>query len=114
MEEKRKIYRRHLIYYLRVFDIATGNLLGHLVDITTEGIMLISETPIETGLTFQLRMDLPAFVFGKPELHFEARSVWCQSDVNTDFYDTGFQLIDISEQDQHIIEQIIEEYGFRY
>ena len=56
MNEKRKLNRRHLIYYLRVFDRDTSILIGHLVDITAEGIMLISEDPIETDNIFQLKM----------------------------------------------------------
>jgi hypothetical protein len=47
MQEKRKLKRRHLIYYLRVFEKNTDTLLGYLVDITPEGIMIMSESPVE-------------------------------------------------------------------
>ena len=60
MDEKREIKRRHLIYYLRVFDRKTDQLLGHLVNITPQGIMLISEESLATDTTFQLRMKLPS------------------------------------------------------
>ena len=49
MDDQRKLKRRHLIYYLRVFDAESGDVLGHIIDIHTEGFLLISEHPIPTG-----------------------------------------------------------------
>ena len=41
MDERRRLKRRHLIYYLRVFNQATDQLIGHLVDLTTEGTLTV-------------------------------------------------------------------------
>jgi hypothetical protein len=112
MLEKRKLQRRHLIYYLRVFDRNTVNLIGHLVDITPEGVMVISENPIELGLTFQMRMILPKEIFGKEQITFDAISKWADKDVNPSFYDTGFQLLEISDENRLIVTQLIEDFGF--
>ncbi len=46
MEERRKIKRRHLLYFGRVYDETARKLLGYLVDITESGFMLLSEEPI--------------------------------------------------------------------
>ena len=54
--EQRKMKRRHLIYYLEAVDRDTDQPIGFLVDITTKGIMLMSETPIETGKIFHLKI----------------------------------------------------------
>ena len=45
--------RRHLIYYLEVYDDETGDLLGHLVDITLQGLKLTSKKEIMTGEKIQ-------------------------------------------------------------
>ena len=113
MSEKRKLERRHLIYYLRIFDRQTGELLGHLIDITPDGIMLMSEEPIKGNKLYQLRMNLSEVLLGKSHFDFEARSVWCRPDINPDFYDTGFTIDKLTPQDAKIIEQLIDEYGFR-
>ena len=113
MIENRKLQRRHLIYYLRVYNRENNALLGHLVDITAEGIMVISETPIETNRDFNLRMELPSQIFGKTYLDFPAKSVWCRTDINNSFYDTGFSLSDVTHEDLSIIEQLIFSFGFR-
>lgn len=112
MLEKRRLKRYHLIYYLRVFDKNTGQLLGHLVDIHTEGIMLLSEEPIECDINFQLQMILPGEILGTQTWNFEAQSKWCEQDVNPQFYNTGFQLIYAFPHDIELVESLVEDYGF--
>ena len=113
MAEQRKHDRKYLIYYLRVFDRNTEELLGNLVDITTEGLMLISESPIETDMIFELKMDLPEEIRGSRQIVFDAQSRWCKNDVNPDFYDTGFLLSNISSNDISIIESLIQDFYFQ-
>lgn len=113
MHERRKLKRRHLIYYLRVFDRNNDRLIGHLVDITTEGAMLIDEDPVEINTIFQAKMVLPEKVEGSREIAFDAECVWCRKDVNPDYYAIGLQLRDISPKDVEIIEYLIDEFGFR-
>ncbi|HPH95074.1 MAG TPA: hypothetical protein PKW33_02095 [Anaerolineaceae bacterium] len=111
-ENKRKLQRRHLIYYLRVFDDTTNALLGHLVDITPEGVMLISENPIPTNVVYHLRMELPQDILGQGELEFVGKSIWSKKDVNPRFYDTGFEMIEVAQQHFTVIEQLVELFGF--
>jgi len=113
MEERRKLKRRHIIYYLLVFDQDTQSMLGHLVDITPQGMMVISEQPLEVGRLYNLRLLLPYQIAGKRELIFQAHSKWCQKDLNPDFYDTGFQLLNVSDEDIRTIDWLIEQAGFR-
>lgn len=110
--EQRKFKRAHLIYYLRVFDRQTDKMIGHLVNITPDGVMLISEEPLEAGLKFQLRMLLKSAIGNKEHLDFEAESLWSNNDINPDFFDTGFKLTEIDPADKAIIEELIQEYGF--
>lgn len=113
MPERRKLKRRYLMYYSRVFDRKDGRLLGYLSDITPEGAMLISEEPITPGIVYRLRMDLPEEDFNKAHMSFEAHCIWSKPDVHPQFYMSGFQLINIPGDDVQIIERMIQEYGFR-
>jgi hypothetical protein len=110
--DKRKFKRAHLIYYLRVFNRDTGQLIGHLVDITGEGMMLVSEAPIEVGEQLDLRMMLPTAIFNETQLDFKAESLWCSNDINPEFYDAGFRLLDIGDKNKALISRLIDEYGF--
>lgn len=113
MLDRRRLKRRHLIYYLRVFDRHSGDLLGHLVDLTTAGIMLISESPIPLDRTYACRMVLPGEEDDQREVTFDAHSIWCRKDVNPTFYATGFRLERPNAEAVSTIDALIAEFGFR-
>lgn len=113
MEERRKIKRRYLMFYTRVYDAGNRELLGHLLDITPQGASLISEKPLPTEVAFRLKMELSEDIADKPYLVFEAKSLWCKPDVDPHFYNTGFLLLKIAAEDIAIIQRIVEAYGFR-
>ena len=110
---KRAVPRRHLIYYLRVYDASTGGLIGNLVDISTKGIMVVSECQIPDHKRYVLKMVLPETVDGKKEVEFEAESRWCKNDTNPDFYDTGFELMNPSGSFLDAVDRLVEDCLFR-
>ncbi|MGB8212980.1 MAG: PilZ domain-containing protein [Anaerolineales bacterium] len=113
MRDKRKIERRFLLYYMRVYDAATLHQIGNLVDITPRGIMVVSEHPLPEGQTTRLRMELTSEVTEKPFMEFSAHSKWCEPDIIPNMYNTGFEILDLAPEDAEIIQRIIEEFGFR-
>ena len=113
MDDRRHLSRRHILFYSRVFDRKTGIFLGYLGNMNEGGLMIISEIPIEVDQVHLLRIDLPEDIYSKSVLNFEAKSVWCRLDIDPNFYNTGFQLIEITEDSKDIIAQIIDDYGFR-
>lgn len=113
MHTSRKQKRKHLFYYLRFLERNSGRLIGHQVDITTEGIKLISKDPIEPHTDFQFALILPETVEGNKQIALDARSIWCKKDVNPDFYAAGFKINNITPKDIRILGSFIEEYAFQ-
>ncbi len=112
-DDRRSVMRRHLIYYLRVWDVKTDKLLGHVVDINTGGFMLISEKQVEPGKTFELEIHWNTPDEKEIKIQFQAESRWSTNDVNPAFFDTGFKLIGPVEDALEPIREMIEEYGFQ-
>ena len=112
MIDRRKLARRHLIYYLRVFDRDINQLIGHVVDISTDGLKLISEAPIKTQETFRCEMSLPQEIQGQKKVIFDATSVWNKKDINPDFFATGFAISNIELETVMLIKRLIDEFGF--
>jgi hypothetical protein len=112
MSDRRTLHRRHLIYYLKIFDRTTDELLGHLVDITEEGLMIVSENCVDSGKVIKLRMSLPREIEGKEEIEFEALSMWCRKDVNPSLFGVGFKFEYVDVLDRQIIFELIHEFGF--
>ncbi len=114
MLEKRRLKRRHPIYYLKVYDRVNNNLIGRLVDIHTQGMRLVSEKPIHPGDSFTARMDLPKAIESKDYMDIDIKAVWCDLDQNPDFFDTGYHIDELSKTDQETINSVFEDFVFNY
>ena len=112
MPERRKINRRDFSYYMRVMNEATGDLVGHLVDISTGGFKLDCRQPVPLNQDFRLHIDLTSEVANKNFLVFVARSRWCDKDhIDPTSYNVGFQIISMSPGDLAIFNRMFELYG---
>lgn len=106
--DERNQERWLLINNLRIFNADNGQLIGHVVNVTTEGIMVISEKPLEVECEFQLKMELPLGGETSTEIDLTARSIWCKVDVDPFFYNTGFQLVHCSEKSINAVSALME------
>ena len=113
MKEKRKTKRRFLQYYMRVYDAESRQQIGNLVDITPQGIMIVSEHLLPKDQISRIRIELSDEVSRKPYIEFTAISRWCEQDVIPHMYNTGFEILELSPDDSAVINQIVAEFGFR-
>jgi hypothetical protein len=111
-DDRRTIKRRHLIFYLRVWRSDAEQLLGHVVDITPEGMMLISEAPIPVGEAYNLEIRAPDTEGAIHPLQFKAICRWSDNDINPAFYDSGFEFLDKTPKDIGTIIKLVDDYGF--
>ncbi len=110
-ENKRDLKRHYLMFYLRVFNRDTGEVLGHLVDITTKGVMIMRETPVETGKEYNLRLRWRDAADKLQIADFSGVCRWCHPDVNPDFYGAGFAITIADESHVKAIHSLIEDLG---
>lgn len=112
--ERRKLERKYLVIYSRVFDRRSGQVIGYLGDLTPEGAMVIGEHRIEPETTLNLRFDLPDMLdLKKDHLDLKARAVWCKPDVDPAFVNVGFQFLELTAEDLKIVDLLIDLYEFR-
>ena len=109
--EKRQIKRTHLIYYLRIYDGISSRVIGHAVDISQQGLMLISDEPVTVHEEYRLRMRFPGVAYEQEELLFYAVCRWCRQDDNPAFYVAGFQIQNLLPEETRFIQSLIEEFG---
>ncbi len=107
--------RRHLIYYLKVENRDTNELIGRIVDITSKGLLLISRDRIEPQLEIPVRIELGDELFEQVHGHLELniRCRWSKEDINPDYFVNGFEFIDQTREKEAIIRSLIEAIGFR-
>jgi len=112
VKDNRKIKRRRLIYYLRVYSLPAGELLGHLVDITPAGLLIVGERLLPEGQDYFLQMDLPTPIQEIKFIQFTARCIWSRKDPAPSFFASGFEFIQVSNGDQEIISRLIQDFGY--
>lgn len=110
--ERRRRERRTFSHYMRLMNENTGELVGHLVNISPEGFRLECLRAIPVGQDFALRVELPHDVTDKPYMVFVARSKWCRPDrIDPTLFDVGFEVADMAPGDKEIFRLIFERYG---
>jgi len=99
-----------LTFYLRVFQGSA--FLGFIVDISSKGMMLLSEAPLDEEKIYELSMKLPpggAAESGSVE--FTAYCKWSRPDNdNTSFYMSGFEIRDMDDASAAVVERLVNEY----
>ncbi|MBC8554478.1 MAG: PilZ domain-containing protein [Candidatus Brocadiales bacterium] len=115
MVEHRRLKRQLLRYYLWVFNKEDSLLIGHVGDITTEGVMLVSKELIEVGKIIQFRMkpfriETSRFeIMESREVECTGTCVWSEGDMNPGFYIAGFKLDKLKEKEKEFICKLISE-----
>jgi hypothetical protein len=111
-QELREISRRYLVFYLRIYDSMSNKILGHLVDISEKGLMLICDNPVPENENYRLRMRLPTTMKERNEILFDATSRWCKNDSNPDFFLAGFQMNELEKPNRDLILTLIKDFSY--
>ncbi len=113
MRDRRKNKRRYLLYYTRIYDTAARKQAGNLVDITTQGVMVLSPEPFEIGKKYRLRMELSDDVSDRPHMELDVLTRWSHPDIDPRLYSSGFEIFDLGPEEEKVIQRIVGIYGFR-
>jgi len=112
MPERRRLDRRTFSYYMRLMNERTGELIGHLADISTGGFKMESLKPIASDVDYRFRIELTSDIANVPFMVFGARSKWCQRDhIDNNTFNVGFQITDMNPGDVEIFSRMFEKYG---
>jgi hypothetical protein len=115
MSENRKLKRRSLIRFLKVFDRKNRRMVGHLGDITQEGILVLSQTPIKAAAgqdAVSFGIMVPGAGSGEDvEIEVDAARVWSKRDQSNGLYAAGFKIERISPDDVRLISATVDRYG---
>ena len=94
--------------FFDVVDLKTQKSIGHLVDLTIDGLQVISKGKIAKGQLLAMRIELPGAVGESREILITAESVWSRQDINPEMYFTGFKIVDITPPYGEVIDMLIQ------
>ena len=109
---QRRQPRHPLIYYLKVFDCASGEQIGFLGDITDEGVMVMSEQPLPVDHDYVLEIRNQSGRNQTRNVRCAGHSVWSHGELDPDYFATGFRLCNLDGETERAIQALIREIGF--
>jgi c-di-GMP-binding flagellar brake protein YcgR len=90
--EERRAYERYSVnFYLRVIDVDSDTLLGNVVDISLNGMRLVSETLLPVDKTHRVRMEIALGEDDTEHVDFVATSIWSREDLTPGLYESGWK-----------------------
>ncbi|HQC73209.1 MAG TPA: PilZ domain-containing protein [Candidatus Competibacteraceae bacterium] len=113
-DEERRAYERYSAnFYLCIHEQQSGELLGHIIDISLGGLKLLHQEPLATDIDQPLRVRLAAALENglHTNIDLTVRVVWSGMDDNGVDYNTGVQFTELTSQAQQALQMIIEELG---
>lgn len=109
MTERRRHERVPIRYHeVEVRDQSSGEVMGVLANVSEAGMMLSAATEFPAGSSYQLTL---VWHHDGEEVRCEVgvTSLWSSSSESQALYWTGFQVIDISDQGQALLERLLSE-----
>ena len=109
VQEHRGQQRIEVSEVIKVVDRQTGHTVGQLVNISEDGLMLLSSEPIPENSIFQLSLEFAANSASAADgpVMIGVESLWSNSSSDQSQHWVGFYIIDISEQDLERIRKLI-------
>ena len=112
-DENDKIDIEKMIFdsLVMIYERNTDKVFGHLVDISTGGLLILCEVPIENNTVYQLRMNFSSILKYEKNINFDFKSVRICNDFGIESYFSGFEFVDIDSEVIDIIKQLIDKFG---
>jgi len=103
MRERRVFERRETTYHAEVCEAATGQVVGLLADISSGGMMLRTEQPLERGATMLLKMEITGL---DEVLAVEAAVRWSEPDLDPASHVVGLEFCGPTPPGSTVVEEI--------
>lgn len=105
--EMRKKVRVDVPGIVCITDRQADRDFGRLVNISEEGLMILTSEAIAENAIFQLSLGFCDKDGDNDPIEIGVECLWCHGSNNQDQYWAGFFIIDISEQDQDRIRRLL-------
>lgn len=111
LQTRRQQQRVELHKPISVININTHKKMGALVNITTEGFMLMSDTLIESNRIYSVSLLLADAMNGHKQVDLGSDCLWSRDEVEGERYWAGFQIIDASRSALDYIEALTTDFS---
>lgn len=109
--ESRRKKRHELSKPIPVVDTLSGETLGTLANLTIEGMLVLSNKPLDANRIYQVELAFPAAVAGADSVSVGIDCLWAKQGETPELNWAGCEIIDADADTVAIIGQLIDEYS---
>ncbi|MBT8139940.1 MAG: PilZ domain-containing protein [Gammaproteobacteria bacterium] len=109
--ETRRAKRHELNQPIPVRDTLSGDTLGTLANITIEGMLLVSNKPLDANRIYQVELVFPAEISGMSSVCVGIDCLWVNQAQAQEMNWAGCEIIDADPDSIEVIEQLIATYS---
>lgn len=102
MQDRRKHRRGAPERYIPVVNRTSGKRIGVLANLSAEGAMLITDSPIKSGMILPCRVELPLPILDRDIISFDAECRWCRKNIDEGRWESGY-LLTMSAIDRELV-----------
>ncbi len=104
MNEHRRSQRKRAHHAIHVSNAITGQQIGHIGNLSTDGMLLISGQRLPEDALFQFAFQLPSGSTGQMHpLEIGMHEQWSEAANAAGQYWSGFRIIDIAPEDYNVL-----------
>lgn len=104
--------RKELVYFPTIINMADNSTIGRVVDITTEGFLVISDIEMKPDDNLDIKIQWTDELGNEAYIQCKAEVRWCKEDVNPDYMAIGLRITQIDEKDRENIKRLMRKWGF--
>jgi hypothetical protein len=107
MSNNRRLRKRvNLSVYLSALNAADGTELGHLLDISAAGFLVLTDRELLPQEDMSVNITLPEPIETRTTINVLAKFIRCKDSKRKKFYEAAFEIIYASSDTKRIIETI--------
>jgi hypothetical protein len=92
---------------IRIRNMMTDCDVGELVNLTDEGLMIVSDSPINNNAVYQFELTLPEKVDEQDALEIGVECLWCRQIDESNRFWSGYQIIYASAQALNTVRELL-------
>ena len=104
---KRTSDRLTIHHCINVRNLGSGQTMGEVVNLTPEGLMLVSDEAIAGNTIYQVEFVLPQPILSLSHIELGIECLWCRQADTSDRYWSGHQIIDASVEAQAAVRELL-------
>ena len=109
--EKRRKRRQEFRGGLDVIDPDTGRFIGQLTNLTSSGMRLLADFPIQIGNIMTLDIELPEPDDGRTRIDVRMQCRWCHRAVGKNYFEAGFRFVNTTFRQKLLLETFLDRHA---